>query len=153
MWDTQRERATKRQRELEGEKGGWHGDKNRRLGCPKQYEKIHTEQQNKKTRKWCKREENIIQKKRDNSRRPLKGLFTCTMMIITNAPPVRSPPTSPLIALCDDKWENDLNALAECVFPMEDLQAVSGQEPFVWSWWWALRGLFKSLALVLPGTH
>lgn len=59
-------------------------------------------------------------------------------------------PPLPSIALCDDKRENDLNALAECVFPMEDLQTVSGQEPFVWS---AERTPFKSPALVLSGTH
>lgn len=69
-----------------------------------------------------------------NSRRPLKGSFTCAVMIITDAPPVPSPPPHPFISLCGGGRERgDLNALAACVFPMEDLQAVSGQEPFVWS--------------------
>lgn len=69
-----------------------------------------------------------------NSRRPLKGSFTCAVMIITNAPPAPSPQPHPFISLCGGGRERgDLNALAACVFPMEDLQAVSGQEPFVWS--------------------
>lgn len=105
-------------RESEGEKAG---DTETKRG-QKQCAENHTEHQNKKTMsiraaKWYqekkknrkKRAAHKKEQEKGDSRPPLKGLFTCTMMINTNAPPVLSPalspPPHPFISLCDGKRE------------------------------------------------
>lgn len=61
---------------------------------------------------------------------------------------------TPFTALCDNKRENDLNALAECVFPAEDLQTARRAGTFCLELMAsAKRTRFKSPGPVLAGAH